>query len=297
MTEKPVFALMYDFDKTLSPRDMQEYGFIPGIGLDPGEFWARCDDVMKKNGMDQILAYMYVMCRDSHGKMLFTRNTLRDLGKDVELFKGVDSWFGRVNSYAEEHGMKAEHYIISSGLGVIIEGTPIAHEFERIYAADFLYDDDGVPCWPAMAVNYSSKTQFIYRINKGILDITDNEGVNEFMPDELRRVPFRNMVYIGDGMTDVPCMKIVRSNGGHSIAVYQGECGVVSDLVLHGRADFALKADYSAGSEMENAVFALISKAEADNRAVGLHVQSLQKARRETDEKMENLWKQKNCPG
>lgn len=294
MNDTPIFALIYDFDKTLSPKDMQEYGFIPGIKLEPAEFWSRCNSIMKENQMDMILAYMYVMCREAHGKMLFTREMMRSLGKDVELFKGVKSWFGRVNSYAEKRGIKLEHYIISSGLKAIIEGTPIAQEFERIYAADYVYDEDGVPVWPAMAINYSSKTQFIYRINKGVLEITDNDGINDFMPDELRRVPFRNMVYIGDGMTDVPCMKIVRSNGGHSIAVYQNDRDNVNDLVLHGRADYALKADYSKGSEIENAVFALIDKAQAENRAVKLHVESVEKARRETDAKMERIWKQKN---
>lgn len=295
MNKNPVFALMYDFDKTLSPKDMQEYGFIPGIGLDAKEFWTRCNDTMKRNNMDQILAYMYVMCREARGKMLFTRKTLQALGREVELFRGVTTWFGRINAYAAKHGMKAEHYIISSGLKEIIEGTPIAGEFDRIYAAEYLYDEDGVPCWPAMAVNYSSKTQFLYRINKGIFEVTDNEGINEFMPDELRRVPFRNMVYIGDGMTDVPCMKIVRSNGGHSIAVYQDSRDGVNELVLHGRVDDVLKADYSEGSEMENAVFALIDKSMADNRVAGMHLESLASARREDDEKRERIWKRKNC--
>lgn len=279
MNDKPVFALMYDFDKTLSPRDMQEYGFIPSIGMTPADFWGLCQSTTIDNGMDSILAYMLVMCQKARGKILLTRETMKKLGADVELFSGVQSWFDRVNAYAEGRGMKAEHYIISSGLKVVIEGTPIADKFERIYAAEFVYDADGVPVWPAMAVNYTSKTQFIYRINKGILDITDNDGVNEFMPDDERRVPFRNMVYVGDGMTDVPCMKIVRVNGGHSIAVYQTDRESVNSLVLEGRVDYVIKADYSEDSEMEKSVFALIDKAAADNVTVGMHRKSLAEAK------------------
>jgi len=283
MTDKPIIALMYDFDKTLSPRDMQEYAFIPDIKMTPEAFWAECNKTMRDNNMDQILAYMYVMVKKAKGKMLLTRDTLRDLGREVVLFDGVKSWFKRVNAYAEAHGMKAEHYIISSGLKEIIEGTPIACEFERIYAAEYCYDEDNVPCWPAMAVNFTSKTQFLYRINKGVLDVTENDGLNEFMPEEKRRIPFRNMVYIGDGMTDVPCMRIVRNNGGHSIAVYQDNKCDVNNLLLHGRVDFALEADYTKNSELEKAVFAIIDKAEKVNITVNMHVQSIEQARIEQE--------------
>jgi len=168
MSEKPVLALMYDFDKTLSPKDMQTYAFIPNIGMTESDFWDECGRTMRENHMDQILAYMYVMFKKAKGKFLFTRDTLRALGKDVELFVGVETWFKRVNDYAEARGMKAEHYIISSGLKEIIEGTPIAQNFEQIYAAEYCYDESGEPCWPAMAVNYTSKTQFLFRINKGV---------------------------------------------------------------------------------------------------------------------------------
>ena len=285
MSERPILALMYDFDKTLSPRDMQEYAFIPSIKMTPSDFWAECSRTMSENNMDQILAYMYVMFKKAKGKILFTRETLSALGKDVELFDGVKTWFKRVNSYAEKHGMKAEHYIISSGLKEIIEGTPIAGNFERIYAAEYCYDENGVPCWPAMAVNYTSKTQFLFRINKGVLDVTENDGLNEFMPEYMRRVPFRNMVYIGDGLTDVPCMKLVRTNGGHSIAVYQDSKEKVNNLLLEGRVDYVLKADYSKGTELEKAVFAIIDKAEAVNRTIEMHVQNLEQAKVETKEK------------
>ena len=285
MSAKPIFAFMYDFDRTLSPRDMQEYGFIRGIGMEPSEFWEKCNRTMLENNMDQILAYMFVMCDRARGKMLLTRSVLNEMGKDVQLFKGVDTWFARMNELVRSCGMEPEHYIISSGLKEIIEGTAVAKEFKRIYAAEFCYDDHGVPCWPAMAVNYTSKTQFIYRINKGVLEVTDNDGLNESMPEDKRRVPFRNMLYIGDGITDVPCMKIVRMNGGHSIAVYQKDKGAVNELILDKRVDFALKADYSQGSELEKAVQAIIRQAAAVNTTVGLHLESLERAEKDRDKR------------
>lgn len=286
MSDKPIFALMYDFDKTLSPKDMQEYAFIPSIKMTPKDFWEECGKTMRENNMDQILAYMYVMFKKAKGKFLFTRDTLRALGKDVALFDGVETWFQRVNDYAEEHGMKAEHYIISSGLKEIIEGTPIAENFEQIYAAEYCYDENGEPCWPAMAVNYTSKTQFLFRINKGVFDVTENDGLNEFMEEEKRRVPFRNMVYIGDGLTDVPCMKLVRTNGGHSIAVYQDKKEAVNNLLLQGRVDYVLKADYTQGGELENAVYAIINQAAAANLTTEMHIQSMEQARAEAREKL-----------
>ena len=290
MPEKPIFALMYDFDKTLSPKDMQEYAFIPNIKMTPKDFWAECGRTMRENHMDQILAYMYVMFKKAKGKFLFTRDTLRALGKDVELFDGVDTWFKRVNDYAEKSGMKAEHYIISSGLKEIIEGTPIAENFEQIYAAEYCYDDNGEPCWPAMAVNYTSKTQFLFRVNKGVFDVTENDGLNEFMPEDMRRVPFRNMVYIGDGLTDVPCMKLVRTNGGHSIAVYQDKKEAVNTLLLQGRVDYVLKADYSMDGELEKTVFATIDQAAATNLTIAMHVQSFEQAKAEEKEKEKREW-------
>lgn len=285
MPERPIFALSYDFDKTLSPRNMQEYAFVDDIGMTARDFWDECNDYMRQKHMDDILAYMYVMLKKARGKFLLTRKTLNELGSGVELFPGVDTWFQRINAYAEQKGMKAEHYIISSGLKEIIEGTSIAPEFERIYAAEYCYDEDGIPVWPAMAVNYTSKTQFLYRINKGVFEVTDSNGLNEFMPEEKRRVPFRNMVYIGDGYTDVPCMRVMRTNGGHAIAVFSDNMDRMSELILKGRADYAVHADYSAGSEMEKAVFALIDLAAAENTAAELHQQSIVLAKKQADEK------------
>lgn len=281
MADKPILAIMYDFDRTLSPKDMQEYAFIPGIDMTPGEFWGKCSEIERQNQMDQILAYMLVMLREAEGRLLITRDILRKLGKDVELFPGVESWFERVNGYAAVRGLCAEHYIISSGLKPIIEGTKIAGAFREIYAAEFCYNDRGVPYWPAMAVNYTSKTQFLFRINKGVTDVTEHKRLNTYMPEQRRRVPFRNMVYIGDGFTDVPCMRLVKSNGGHSIAVYEKNREVVNEMILQGRVNYAAPADYSENSRMERTVFAVIDQIAAESRTAELQLLCYDKAKEE----------------
>lgn len=273
MTEKPIIAIMYDFDKTLSPRDMQEYAFIPGVGMEPSAFWSKCNTLMRDKKMDQILAYMYMMIQEAEGKMLLNRTEFLKLGSSVQLFDGVKTWFKRVNSYGEKLGVSVEHYIISSGLKEIIEGTTIAKEFKMIYAAEFCYDEKNVPVWPAMAVNYTSKTQFLFRINKGVLDVTEHNGLNEFTPENKRRVPFRNMIYIGDGLTDVPCMKLVKVNGGHSIAVFQNDNKVAYDMIKQGRVDYIAPAQYSKNSKMEQLVFSILENIKASNNLVRLHLE------------------------
>lgn len=265
MRTKPVAAILYDFDKTLSTKDMQEYAFIPGIGMTAEEFWKKCNLLTKEYSMDQILSYMYVMLTEARGKKLLNRSEFIKLGKTVKLFDGVLTWFDRVNAYAEALGLTPEHYIISSGLKEIIEGTPIAKQFKKIYAAEFFYDEQNVPVWPAMAVNYTSKTQFLFRINKGVLDVTDDTGLNNFTPENKRRIPFQNMIYIGDGFTDVPCMKLVKVNGGHSVAVYSDKKQTACDIMRQGRVDFIAPADYSENGKLEQTVFAVLDMIHAQN--------------------------------
>lgn len=272
MESKPIVAIMYDFDKTLSPKDMQEYAFIPGIGMESSEFWAKCNKLMNEKKMDQILAYMFVMIKEAEGKMLLNREEFNKLGKSVELFAGVKTWFKRINTYGEKLGVQVEHYIISSGLKEIIEGTAISKEFKEIYAAEYCYDNKNVPVWPAMAVNYTSKTQFLFRINKGVLDVTEHNGLNEFTPENKRRVPFRNMIYIGDGLTDVPCMKLVKVNGGHSIAVYQNNHKIAYDMINQGRVDFIAPTVYSKNSKMEEIVFSILDQVRTTDKIVTMHL-------------------------
>lgn len=275
MPDVPVVAIMYDFDKTLSPKDMQEYAFIPGIGMKGTEFWDTCNALTAKFEMDDILSYMLAMVQEAHGRMLINRDVFTELGKSVVLFPGVSTWFDRVNKYGEKLGLTVEHYIISSGLKEIIEGTPIAPCFKEIFASCFCYDDKGVPFWPAMAVNYTSKTQFLYRINKGVLDITEHKALNGYTPPGRHRVPFQNMIYVGDGLTDVPCMKLVRQNGGHSIAVYQQDTAIAEGLLEHGRVDYTIPADYSKGTKMERTVFAVMEQIKTYNHVMQLHLDDM----------------------
>ena len=281
MEKTPILAIMYDFDHTLSPRDMQEYGFIPDLGMEADVFWNKCLKAMKRNQMDQILAYMYMMLEEAKGKLIVNRNMLRALGKDVQLFDGVSDWFARVNEYARSRGLQPEHYIISSGLKEIIEGTPIAKEFKEIYAASFCYDEHGVACWPAMAVNYTSKTQFLFRIEKDILDVNSME-VNRHYGEGEVRVPFRNIVYMGDSRTDIPCMKLVNSMGGHSIGIYEnGQKEQVYDLVKDQRIRYFAEADYREGSRLDILMKAIIEKTKSYEKLENLHLEDMREYRKD----------------
>ena len=252
----PIAAFLYDFDKTLCTTDMQDYSFIPSLGLTPAEFWRRVDHFGRENRMDGILAYMYMMIRESaRAGRPFTRDELREKGREIVFFPGVIDWFDRVNAYAQAEGVLVEHYVISSGLREIIEGSEIHGAFREIYASEFYYDGDGRPVWPRLAVNYTNKTQFIYRINKGALDVSDDKTLNAYMPDDSKRVPFRNMVYFGDGLSDVPCMKMTRSYGGRAVAVWQdANRDAVRELLWRGRVDYIFPADYRPGTALERAV-------------------------------------------
>lgn len=261
-SKKPIIALMYDFDKTLCTTDMQAYTFIPNLGMSANEFWAKASDLAEKHKMDRILAYMYLMLDEAHiHRKPIRRSDFVALGKDLELYPGVAEWFSRINRFGKEQGVTIKHYIISSGLREIIEGSSIYKEFDDVFAGEFLYDENGVACWPKNVVNYTTKTQFLFRINKGVLDISNDDDLNRFTPEEERPVPFRNMIYIGDGLTDVPCMKLVKVNGGCSIAVYQkGKQAKVKDLILDQRVNFIEPADYSEGSQLDQITKDIIVK-------------------------------------
>ena len=275
MNKKPIVAIMYDFDKTLSPKDMQEYGFISELGMKSEDFWEKSRLNMVNHNMDQILAYMLTMLQEAEGRMLLTRNIFNEMGRNVKLFEGLETWFDRINLYGEKLGLEIEHYIISSGLKEIIEGTEIANNFKEIYAAEYCYNENNIPIWPAMAVNYTSKTQFLFRINKGVLDVTEHKGLNESTPDNKKRIPFCNMIYIGDGLTDVPCMKLVKINGGHSIAVYHDDRCIADSLISQGRVDFVVSADYRENSEMEKTVQTILNQIAALNKVLKLHAKHM----------------------
>ena len=264
--KKIVLAICYDFDKTLSPTDMQAQGFIQSIGYDVENFWKESNKLASDNEMDQNLAWMLMMSKGSHGKFIFNKDTLKEFGSKVELFPGVKTWFERINKYGEEHGVEVEHYIISSGLKEMIEGTVIADKFKKIYASSFYYDSDGVAIWPAQVVNYTDKTQFLFRIEKGVLDVNDQQ-VNTFFKQNELRVPFRNMVYIGDSDTDIHCMKLVNTNGGHSIGVYNSETNdksKVFKMLSENRIKYFAPADYSENSKLEQLILKIIDRTKSN---------------------------------
>ena len=267
---KPIVAMMYDFDKTLCTKDMQEYTFIPQVGMKSEDFWNETGDLAQKENMDRILTYLYYMLKKARQMDVpIHRHTFVEAGKAIELFPGVESFFQRMNAYGESLGISIEHYIISSGLKEIIEGSSIKDEFKRIYACEFHYDVNGIADWPGLVVNYTTKTQFLFRINKGVLDLYDDAPLNEYTPDRDRRIPFRNMIYFGDGLTDVPCMKLVKVNGGQSIAVYTDSSQAnARKLLQDGRVDFMLPANYEEGSELDTTVKLILDKMAIVNQLV-----------------------------
>lgn len=266
--EWPIVAICYDFDKTLSPKDMQEFGLIPKLNCSSKEFWNQSNGMAKKEGMDKILAYMLTILKKAGHDISITEKDFNNLGKEIELFPGVDTWFDRINKIAEEAHVKVEHYIISAGLKEIIQGTSIARFFKGIYASTFLYEASGKAYWPRQVVNYTTKTQYLFRINKDCLDLSDEDSVNEYREDEERRIPFTNFIYIGDSETDIPAMKIVKNGGGIAIGVYNPETknmDKVMPLLKQKRIDFLMPADYSENSRIEQLVRTSLKKIAESN--------------------------------
>ena len=261
MRKIPTIAFMYDFDKTLCDQDMQDYAFIPNLNMTSEEFWGETEVFRKKHYMEGILGYMYYMMHKCHEKGIpFTREYLQSLGKNINFYKGVQNWFKRINQYGESIGVKIEHYVISSGLKDIIDGSAIKDEFKKVFACQYYFDEKtGEAVWPSVAINYTQKTQYIFRISKGIYDETENKKVNEKMTD--RVVAYQNMVYFGDGITDIPCMTFVKKQGGISIALYQkGKKNKVTNLLLDNRVNYICSADYQEGSELDSLIKCIIQE-------------------------------------
>lgn len=271
----PEIAIIYDFDGTLAPGNMQEYDFIPRLGVEPAGFWAMVKAHAREQRADPILAYMCLMLeKAASGRLKISREAFRDYGRHVTLFPGVQSWFGHIERYGHRHGFQVRHYIISSGLVEMIEGTSIARHFTRIFASSFSYDANGVAHWPGVAVNYTTKTQFMFRINKGVLDISDTLGVNAYVPRDQRPVPFERMIYIGDGETDVPCMRLLKDQGGHSLAVFDAHRPAArrtaSQLLADGRVHGIAPADYRPGKRFSQLMEAIIDRLAADRKLTSL---------------------------
>jgi len=270
LEDRPIrMAICYDFDKTLSPDDMQTFTIIPSLGMEKEAFWALSDKLAHENSMDGNLAWMYeLLARSKVERQPIRKEYFREVGKHVPLFDGVREWFGLVNEYGKRCGVEVEHYIISSGLKEIIEGSEIAGEFAKIYASSYLYTVDGIAEWPAQAVNYTNKTQYIFRIAKGIFEVCD-ERVNDSMAEENLYIPYENIVYIGDSATDIPCMRLVKSRGGFSIGVYdpqKNQTDKVKRLFADGRLTFFAPADYRAGGELMRFMQKVIDEVAAKER-------------------------------
>jgi len=279
--DRPVVAICYDFDKTLSPDNMQAQGYLQAINYEnQNEFWAETNRLAVDHDMDTTLAWMYLMLRGARGKEIFRREMLECYGSRVKLYSGVREWFDRIAVYADSRGVEVEHYIISSGLKEMIDGTEVADKFEKIYASSFCYDDDGVAIWPAQVVNFTNKTQFLFRISKGVLDIND-EAVNDyFSPDEIR-IPFRNIVYIGDSETDIPCMKLVNSYGGYSVGVYDPEKenkDRVYRMIQENRIKYYAPADYTEGAELDEIIKLVIDRTAVNDRLENKYYRDLNEA-------------------
>ena len=249
-------AIVYDFDGTLAPGNVQEPQFIPDVGMTPDDFWEGVNRLAKTNQADRTLMYMYDMLKKAgEAGVPVRREDFKAGSQDIELFEGVRDWFDRVNGYGRAEGVRVEHYIVSAGNAEMIEGTPIAPKFAKIYASKFLFNENGVAVWPALAINYTTKTQYLFRINKGAHDLSDDTTINRYVEKKDRPVPFENMVYIGDGETDVPCFRLVKEQGGLSIAVYRphtrGAREKAKRFVREGRVQFAVPANYTEGSELD----------------------------------------------
>ena len=269
MKRKPIVALIYDFDGTLSPGNMQEFGFIQAIGKTPDEFWKMSDGLAVGQDASNVLSYMKMMFDEAKKNGIkLRRSDFRKFGQHIDLFEGVKEWFSLINEYGDSRGVRIEHYINSSGLKEIIEGSPISSEFKHIFACTYMYDAKGEAEWPGISVDYTAKTQFIFKINKGIFSARDNKMVNEQVAEDKKRVPFQQMIYFGDGETDIPCMKIVTMFGGHAIAVYDPKHpekeNFARKLQRQGRVNFVAPAIYTKESRTYELVCSIIDKIKAD---------------------------------
>jgi hypothetical protein len=311
---KKTIALVYDFDGTLSPKPMQEYSFLPALGIKAADFWAECTRVARAESADPLITYMHLMYKKAKEKGLrVDRKDLVAQGRDVELYPGVETWFADIEAYVREHagadGVVLKHYLVSSGLTEIIEGTSIYKNFANVFASEYWFDAYDLP-FPKRVITDTGKTQYLFRINKGLEN--QFESINKHMPEAARPVPFANMIYFGDGETDVPSMALLKKNGGHAIAVHgpvhpagstpgesdaqtsasrpqapeqrasgKGKAAKAAAAAAHsglekcvelfraGRCDFYAAADYRAGSDLFKRTTLLLDRILADIRVEG----------------------------
>lgn len=261
-------AIVYDFDGTLAPGNIQEHSFLPDHEMDKGIFWDRVTTLSKKHDCDQILVYMREMLRLANDKGVpITKERLRRYGANLKLYTGVESWFTRLNVYAANHKLELEHYVVSSGNEEIIRGCQISDRFKQIFASRFIYNEEETADWPGLAINYTTKTQYLFRINKGISNSSDNKAVNRWIPLDKRPIPFERMIFIGDGDTDIPSMKMVRHQGGHAIGVFDPDLWEnpetqtkLHHLISEDRANYVAPADYKQGGQLDVIVKGILAR-------------------------------------
>jgi 2-hydroxy-3-keto-5-methylthiopentenyl-1-phosphate phosphatase len=268
MAHKPFFqntiAIVYDFDGTLSPQPMQEYTVLPKLGIKPKDFWSQVDQESAETVSEKMLVYMRVLLEEAHArKVRIGRSDFRGMGKDIEYFPGVEDWFPHINAYVRKKGrgeVRLRHYIVSAGMKEILEGISIRKHFRQIYASEYHFNFQGIATFPKLLITDTTKTQYLFRVNKGKEAL--EESINEHMPEHERPIPFHNMIYIGDGMTDVPSMALTKKNGGHTIAVYpprdRHDRDTCVKLMVANRVDFIAPADYRKGSKLAGRIELLL---------------------------------------
>jgi hypothetical protein len=262
-----IIGIVYDFDGTLSPNNMQEDTIFRAYGIDKDELWAKADRLVKEKGYERTLAYLKLLIHDAaFREKPLQREDLKALACQIEYYPGVKDYFANFSKFlqtipeVEKWGIQVEHYVVSSGMKEILEGANIYQYFKRVYACEYDYDEKG-PVFPKLVINDTNKTQFLFRIVKGKLDL--NEDVNSHMPDSERRIPFRNLIYIGDSFTDIPSMTVIQRYGGSAIAVFNPHFPVpskVMDMIQEGRADHFAPADYSERSLLINIIHTTLRK-------------------------------------
>lgn len=266
-------AIIYDFDGTLAKGNLPEHKLLPSLGIDKNSFWQEADKIKETNDSDAILSYMHLLTKRASEKgFKLSKKMLNEAGVDIPLFKGVNDWFDRINKFSSRR-YNIQHYIISSGLHEIIETTPIAKHFKKIFASKYLYDQAGLIASPSVAINYTTKTQYLFRINKGILNHHDDQGLNKWMVMKDRPVPFSRMIYLGDGDTDIPAMKTVRAQGGVSLGLFdpkkwaeEAHQEKIYKLISEDRVNYVAPADYSIGSQLDIIIKGVLDRIMTENK-------------------------------
>lgn len=268
--ENKVFALIYDFDNTLIEGNLPDHSLLEEIGWEPEEFWKVSNKRAEDQRADMVCVYMHTLLEKAEeaGKPI-TREMLERHGKKIKMREGFadgqNSWFKRTGEIAREHGLEIQHYVITSGLAEMVEACPIANDLRAVFGSRYLYDENGKAVGLAHVVNYTNKTQHLFRINKGVHDIADDRKLNEYMHEETRPVPFSNMLFIGDGFTDIPCFSLIKRFQGHTLAVLANEVTTEdSDIEI---AQHIMSKINKSFDQIET----LVSDGRADHISLGAH--------------------------